>query len=189
MFIAYSLSYYLNKFTYLNTFKSKLVPRCLDDWGPTVVVVIMKCFIYDMITGCWLMSIPSSVLLTRSPRGYRWGCDCHSEDMWVVITFRWHHMVTHHALMYWLVNQSSWMMISESYCNVIPQSIVIIIRWHYTCTDLHQLLLDNINTNDTLFEITKIGLYSDPAADGSGYQVDEISLSSDIRTLSQVRCY
>ena len=75
------------------------------------------------------------------------------------------------------------------YCNVIPQSIVIIIRWHYICTDLHQLLLDNINTNDTFFEITTIGLYSDPAADGSGYQVDEISLSSDIRGLSQVRCY
>ena len=46
--------------------------------------------------------------------------------------------------------------------------------------------MDGIITNDTLFEITTIGLYSDPADDGNGYQVDEISLSSDVRRLTAV---
>ena len=41
--------------------------------------------------------------------------------------------------------------------------------------------MDTIITDDVLFEITTIGLYSAPAADGNGYQVDEISLSSDVR--------
>ena len=83
-----------------------------------MIVVIIKCFICHVITGCWLMSIHSSVLLTRSPRGYRWGCVCHSEDMQIVIIFRWQHMVPHHALLYYthsVVNQLMllWMMISE----------------------------------------------------------------------------
>ena len=46
--------------------------------------------------------------------------------------------------------------------------------------------MDTIITDDVLFEITTIGLFSDPAADGNGYQVDEISLSSYIRRLIHV---
>ena len=48
--------------------------------------------------------------------------------------------------------------------------------------------MDSIITDDVLFEITAIGLYSDPAADGNSYQVDEISLSSDVRRLTAVSC-
>ena len=35
--VFYGLFIYLNKFSYLNTFKIKLPPRCLDNLGPTVL--------------------------------------------------------------------------------------------------------------------------------------------------------
>ena len=57
-------------------------------------------------------------------------------------------------------------------------------RWHYTCTNLHQLIASSINSNDSSFEVTEIGFYSDP--NEVGYQIDEVSLSSDQRSIESV---
>ena len=54
-------------------------------------------------------------------------------------------------------------------------------RWHYGCTDIHQLLSEAILTEEVTFEILGFGFFSSTTSDERGFFIDELSFYSEKR--------